>query len=898
MTKPDVRGERRFGALLRLLPSSFRREYEGQLIAVFRHHRDRRLATHAGLGFGFWWFVVSDICATAWKERRDPIAGREVDSQSKGDGMMRGWLEDFGYSARRLWRAPGFSVTALVILVLGIGVNTAAFSVVNALLFRPPPFPDVEALVDLLQDSEDGQPNATSYPAYEDIARLDGLFTGVSAVNNTESFLEQDGRLTSLFTEYATASYMEVLGLSTSRGRWFDATEDDPDGAPAAVISHRMWRDQMASDPAVVGSTIRIGGSAVTVVGIGPEEFNGGSGPVVIDAWLSISALRPTGAFAGLSLTRRQDHPFWVRARLLPGVTIQEAEAAMSALSAELAATYPTINANRQIHVVPVADIRIHPEIDGDLVPGAALLMAVVGLILLIATLNLANLLLVRTTARAREIAVRLAMGAGRARVTRVVLSEALVLALLGGLGGLAVAMGFVRLLGSGVIDLQIPLSLEIRLDATVLMFALGASLLSGIVFGLVPALRVTSRDLTASLRDEAAVAIGARRRFGLTGLLVAGQVAVSLLLLAVSGVFLESLVRAQGADPGFEWEQAGYAQVSLTPLGIDAAEADVVFGQLQDRLEAAPEIDRATFALQLPGGSFGTTTMLLGSGLGGVDEPAEIPWNMIETDYLDVLGIQLLEGRQFGPEDRGSGIPVLVSEAMAKRFWGRTDVVGETILRESSETPQEIIGVVSDVPVRALGEAPTPIVYWPYGGGGTRRAHLIVTSTGDVGAAAATARRLIRESDPRILITASMTMEEHLGSTLAEERLAGTISAGMGLLALALAVLGVYGVVSFAVSRRKKEVGIRQALGADGSAVVRLFVRDVAAVVGTGGLLGLAIAIPASSMVARTFTGGGSNPAVLALVALFLLMTALAATLIPASSAARGNPSEVLSRE
>lgn len=883
---------------MRLLPGDFRRDYEDELVEAFRHHRDRRIEAWGRLGLGFWWFVSTDVVTTAWKEWRDPITGSGMGHQTGGDGMMRGWIEDFGYSARRLWRSPGFSVMAVVILVLGIGVNTAAFSVVNALLFRPPPFPDVESLVDLLQDSEDGQPNATSFPAYEDMTRLEGLFASVSAVNNTESFMEQEGRLTSLFTEYATASHMEVLGLAPSRGRWFDASEDDPDGPPAAVISHRMWRDRMASDPAAVGSTLRIGGAAVTVVGVGPQEFNGGSGPVVIDAWLSISALRPTGAFAGISLTRRQDHPFWVRARLLPGVSIAEVEAAMDALSDELAATYPEVNEGRRIHVVPVADIRIHPEIDGDLVPGAALLMAVVGLILLIATLNLANLLLVRTTARAREIAVRLAMGAGRARVTRVVLSEALVLALLGGLGGLAVALGFVRLFGSGVVDLQIPLSLEIRLDGMVLLFALGASLLSGVIFGLVPALRVTSRDLTASLRDEAAVAIGARRRFGLTGLLVAGQVAMSLLLLAVSGVFLESLVRAQGADPGFEWETAAYAQISLTPLGIDAAAADVVFRGLQERLEAAPEIDRATLALQLPGASFGTTTMLLGSGLGGVDEPAEIPWNMIETDYLDVLGIQLLEGRPFGPEDRGSGVPVLVSEAMAMRYWGRTDVVGETILRESSETPQEIIGVVSDVPVRALGEVPTPMVYWPYGRGGNRRAHLVVTSTGDPAAAAATARRLIRESDPRILITASTTMEEHLGTTLAEERLAGTISAGMGLLALALAVLGVYGVVSFAVSRRRKEVGIRQALGADGSAVVRLFVRDVAAVVGTGGLIGIAISIPASSVIARTFTGGGSNPAVLALLALFLLMTALAATLVPATMAARGNPSDVLSRE
>ena len=380
---------------------------------------------------------------------------------------------------------------------------------------------------------------------------------------------------------------------------------------------------------------------------------------------------------------------------------------------------------------------------------------------------------------------------------------------------------------------------------------------------------------------------------------MVAGQVAVSLVLLTVASVFLESLVRARGADPGFDWERTAYARVSLAPLGVNGEEAAVLYRRLEERLEATPGVERATFSLQLPGALRGSTTLLLGSGLGGVDKPSETPWNYVAMDYFDVMGISLVEGRAFEPGDADAAPLAIVSQAMALAYWGRTDVVGELIRREATpDDPQEIIGVVSDVIVRALGEAPTPTIYWPYTSGGAGRGNLVLQTTGDPDGVLGDVRRVIRDVDPRILLLESGTMEQHLGSTLSQQRLAGVVLSAMGLLALLLAVIGVYGVVSFAVSRRQREVGIRQALGADGSAVIGLFVRDVAGVVVAGAVLGLVIALPTGWLVGQLFTGGSGNPLMIGGVSLALLGTALVATVIPASRATRTDPTITLRQE
>ena len=810
---------------------------------------------------------------------------------------MRGWIDDLIYAGRRLRRSPGFALTALTILILGIGVNSAAFSVVNSLLLQPPPFEAPERVVMVLQDDDSGAPSSTSYPAYLDMTRTPDVFESLSAYYNDQGFLEQGDQLAPILVEYATASYLDVIGLSPSRGSWFQLEHDDPSGPPVAVITHGMWQDRLAADPDILGTTLRINGGAVTVVGVGPPEFNGGTGPAAVDMWLSISAIGPTGGRAA-SLQRRQDHPFTVRARLADGVSIEQAAGAMDRLAAELARAYPELNATRGISVYSVLSTRISPEVDAQVVPAAIFAMVVVVLVLVIGTLNLANLLLVRSTARAREIAVRLALGAGRRRVVRVVMAEAIVLSLLGGAGGLALAALSARLLRNSRFDTVIPVLIDLRLDAWVVLFTAALAVLTGVVFGLVPALRATRRDVNATLRDEASSALGGRRRFGLTGALVAGQVTVSLLLLAVAGLFVESLLRAQGTDPGFDHENTAYITVNALPLDFDDESTLLLFEQLEERFEGLPGVNRATTSLMLPGAQFGTTTLLLGSGLGGVDRPTEIPWNYVSLDYFDVLEIPLLHGRLLTELDaEGDGVAV-VSEAFARTYWGRSDVVGETYRSEGNpDQRMEIVGVVGNTTVRSLGEAPSPSIYWPINFA-YPRINFIFRVEGASSEVLTAARAVVREADPRVMVLASGSLRDHLGDTLERERLAGGLLGGLGFLALILAMLGIYGVVSFAVSRRKHEVGIRIALGAGRESVVGLFVRDVSAVVLIGAVLGVALAIPVGRLVGNFFTGSTGSPLTMAGVAGLLLATSLVATVIPAFRATQTDPTNALRQQ
>lgn len=809
---------------------------------------------------------------------------------------MMGWMDDLGYAARRLVRSPGFALTALTILVLGIGVNATAFSVVNSLLLQPPPFEEPEGLVLVLQDDDGGEPSSTSYPAYEDMTEYD-IFELVSAFYTDQGFLGEVGEpLVPILLEYATASYMDVIGLSPARGAWFDPSHDDPNGDPVAVLTYRMWSERLGGDPDVLGSTLRVNGGLVTVVGVGPPEFNGGRGPAAVDMWLSVSAMGATGGRVR-SLERRQDHPMTVRARLADGATVDQASTAMNGLADDLARTYPEINEGRGISVLPVLGIRVSPEVDAQLVPAAAFAMAVVILVLVIGTLNLANLLLVRSTARAREIAVRRALGAGRARVVRVVLAEALLLSVLGGVGGFAMAYGASQILRNSRLDFTVPILVDLRMDSSVVLFTAVMAIATGLIFGLLPALRATRRDVNATLRDEATTALGSRRRFGLTGILVTGQVAVSVLLLALAGVFVDSYARAQGADPGLNYENTAYVQVNISTTGLQGEAAVNLVDQLRDRLQALPMVDGVTASLMLPAAQFGTTTLLLGAEVSGADRPTEIPWNYVNPDYFEIMGVELVDGRLFTTDDVDVDVAV-VSEAFAMTYFGRPDIAGRTYRSEGEpDQPRQIIGVVRDATVRAMGEAPTPSIYWPLDFA-FARTNLIFAFSGDPSLALGGAQEAVRSTDSRIMILGASSMQEHLGDTLTQQWLVGVLLSALGGLALVLAMLGVYGVVSFAVSRRRHEVGIRIALGAARDSVIRLFVRDVAAVVLIGAVLGTALAIPASRVSAQLFTGTGGNLLMSGAAALILLLTSIGATVIPAMRATRTDPTNALRQE
>jgi putative ABC transport system permease protein len=893
---PD-RAEWCFRLLLRVYPRAAREELEEHLVELFHFQCERRLARGERLGVRFWSGVVRDTLASAWREWRDPLdeAGHRPRVRRRGGEGMKGWIDDFGYAARRLRRSPGFALMALLILVLGIGVNSTAFSLVNALLFQPPPFDQPERVVTVLQDSDAGVPTSTSYPAYLDMAERD-VFSFVSAYTHAEVFLDQDGTLVPIPVEYASASYLDVIGLRPERGSWFRAEHDDPSGPPTAVVTHSMWVDRLGSDPDVLGRTLRINGGAATVIGVGPAEFNGGLGPASVDVWLSISAMAPT-QYPVESLQFRHSHPMTVRARLAEGVDLAAATAAMDVLAGELARSYPDINRDRGITVLSSLDPLI-PLFDAAVVPAATVGMGVVLLVLLVGTLNLANLLLVRSTARSRELAVRLALGAHRGRVVRTVLSEAVLLAAMGGVGGFAVAVAATGALRNARFDLLLPVSLDVRLDWAVVLFTAAMACGAGLLFGLLPALRATRGDVGAALREASSDGIGARRGLGATGALVAGQVAMSLLLLVVSGVFVEGLLRARAADPGFDWEHKAFLDLGPGALQMEEEAALRFLDQIDQRLEALPGVAAATSAVRLPAQWRGTTTLLLGSAVGGVDRPTEVPWNYVSLDYFEVMGIPLLHGRLPGPDDPTDTSLTVVSEAFGRAFWGRSDVVGETFASEAApDQRREIIGVVGNAVLRALGEPPGPAVYWTLDFAPSRLS-LIVETEGSTSDVIAGARAAIREIDDRIMILGTGSMREHFSATLREKRLAGGLLGSLGLLALLLAMLGIYGVVSFAVTRRRGEVGVRIALGAASRSVVALFVHDVAKVVVLGAVVGAVLALPAGHALGRIFTGEPVSPWTVLAVGVLLVGTSLVATVIPALRATATNPTDALRTE
>ncbi len=532
----------------------------------------------------------------------DAVANRRsfaVGPEHRSDrGEIEMIVQDLRYALRALRKTPIFTVTAVMIIALGIGANTAIFSAVNAALFRPQPFENPEELVEIYQDSDEGDPTSTSYPAYRDIAAQSDLFSWVAATFDFPVSLQGDDGLRPALVEYATASYLPMLGLVPSAGRWFDPAEDEIGAGAFAVVGHRAWVTRFGQDLNIIGRTVRVNGAPVTIVGIGPRDYNGMISGVAVDFWLSISSMLPVeGTSSAGTLERRQDHWFQVRARLQPGVTPAEAQTAMTALATRLAEEFPNLNAGRDITVYSSADVRVHPAVDASLVPAAAGLMAIVGLVLVIACSNLAILLLVRGASRARDMSIRLAIGANRTQLTRQFLSESVLLSAAGGVLGYLVAGWALDLVMTYKLPGGVPVVLDIGLDGRVLAFTVVLSLGTGIAFGLAPAIRASSADVMSALRDEGETLSLGRRWFGLKNALVVFQVAVSVLFLV-------------GA--GFSVDDVAFMEINATQAGYGFEESQALYRDLLDRIRSTPGVRNAAMASAPPIGGRGSSTMII----------------------------------------------------------------------------------------------------------------------------------------------------------------------------------------------------------------------------------------------------------------------------------------------
>ncbi len=808
------------------------------------------------------------------------------------------FLQDLRYAFRRLRQSPGFTAVAVTIMGLGIGANTAIFSIVNAVLLRQQPFENPSEIVRVFTTESDGStPAAVSYLDFYDYRDRTDLFAGTVATNTALLSLTTGDATEAAFGEYVSWDFFSVLGLRPHLGRTFTPEEDEPGVSEGvALLTYPAWQRRHGADPGVVGSTVRINGRPITVVGVGPEGFNGSMVGITSDYLIPFGTSALIDPAVARRMERRTGRGLFVYARLQPGVNIEQADAGLNVLAQQLAETFPESNEGRNVVMMPANDVRLHPVIDSALYPVAALLMVVVGLVLLVACTNLANLLLVRASGRRKEVAIRIAMGARRARLMSQLLTESTLLGVLGGAVGLLVAFWTARLILSVQPPIPIPIAIDLSLDSTVLGFTVLLSVATGVVFGLVPALKASRPDLVPTLKDGTQSAAGARRKLSLRNVLVVGQVAISLVLLIAGGLFVRSLRNAQQVDPGFEQTNAAMATLDAALAGYDSVSGPLFYAQLLRRLEAIPGVEAATVADLLPLGAGLQTRSIYIDGYElppGQDE-LEVDYAVIGRRYFETLGIPMVRGRAFSEADVASSPPVvIVSAAMARRFWGTEDVVGEQLRFRGPDGPRlEIVGVARDTKVRTLGEEPRPYLYSAFEQEYASLSSVIVRTSGDPAGMPEAIRREINAMDSSIPLLETKTMTEHLGIMLFAPQMGALLLSGFGVLAMILASIGLYGVVAFSVAQRTREVGIRVALGAPRSRVVKMVVMEGMALVTAGVVIGLGLGMAATRPLSGLLIDvPAADPLTFAGVSLLLAGVAFIASYVPARRAARVDP-------
>ena len=788
---------------------------------------------------------------------------------------MNTLLQDIRYAIRALRRAPGFTAIAALTLALGIGANTTIFSAVNALLLKPLPFPDREQLIELRHVDSNGetsdQTSAANFlalrersPELQSLAAFSWWDVNLGGIEGAE-------RLTGFS---ASPDFFSTLGVHPVLGRTFATDEGTPGRDRVVVLSHRLWMRRYNADPAVIGQTVMLNGNPHTVVGVLPRDM---AFPPHGDVW------RP-----------REFDAAWGRSvgvvgRLRPGATPEQAQAALSARLRQLVGEQPGTYTGAGMVVQP-----LYADQTSYLSTLLGILMAAVGFVLLIACANVTSLLLARATAREREIAIRTALGAGRGRIIRQLLVESAMLGLAGGVLGAVLAFWGVDLLKQ-----SIPNHLgrflsgwdALVVDARVLVFTLVVSVGAGVLFGLAPALGASRLELTDALKDGGGGGSG-KRGGKLRRTLVVGEVALALVLLTGAGLMTRSFLGLVSADPGFRSEGVLTVQVSLPPSPDAGARNAAFFGELLQRVRQQPGVSSSGLVEFLPLSRSGAGTRFTVAGR--PTPPGQEPWTQYRTStpgYLETLGIPLLRGRTFSEQDAADvGRAVLINSTLARRYWGDQEPVGQRIQVWGQE--HEIVGVVSDVHHFGLDEAPAPELYLPHAQNPAGDMFLAIRTGGDPAQLAATIRREIAALNPDAAVGEVRTMDRVRAEFTAPERLMAGLLGAFALVALVIAAIGVYGVMAYAVSQRTREIGVRLALGAQMSDVLRLVVGQGMVLAATGLVLGLAAAFGLTRFLRSLLYGvEPADPATFVTVVLLLAVSALIAVYVPARRAARLNP-------
>lgn len=808
-------------------------------------------------------------------------------------------ISDLRHAWRALRQAPLFTAIAVLTLGLGIGANSAIFTVVNAVFFRPVPVAEPERLVDVYTRENQNRFSTSSYPDYLDLRDRAASFDGVLHYRLNSMMLAVDDARVVLWTEIVSGNYFEVLGVRPALGRFFVPAEEDVRGAPLTVVlSHPFWQRQFAGDPAIVGRPIRLNGHLFTVVGVAPAGFGGMVRGLVPSVWVTVASTERTNGHAGV-IEGRGNRGGWNKARLRPGVTVEAAQAEVATIGRDLAATWPASNAGREFTAVSSAGITIHPSVDGMLTAGAAILLAVPGLVLLIACANLATLLLARAAGRRREIAVRLAVGATRGQLVRQLMTEQMLLALLGGMTGLFLSAWLSRLVTTVRVPIPVPLSLDLATDGRVVIFTLVVTVLTGVAVGLIPALRGSQADLVPDLREGAD---GGRRGSRLRRVLVAGQLALSMLLLVGAGLLVRSIGEAARIDRGFDGSRTAVVAFDMTQAGVSPERGASFYERLEARVRELPGVRQVAWAHRLPLQlNYEATQILVEGQIRAADAPNwSIPVAWVSPDYFETIGTPIVRGRPFARTDHRDAPPVvIVNETMARQMWPGEDPIGKGLRRRADGPLFEVIGVARDAKVQTLGEDPRPHVYFATTQGYRPDLYFLATVSGDPVELLPTLRETARELDPDVSFLDTTTMNAQVDLALFPLRFAATLLSVLGLAGMLIAALGLYGVIAQGVAHRTRELGIRMALGADARRVALLVIRDGMLVVALGAVTGLLLAAGATRALRGWLYGiSPTDPATFVAVVAGFAAVALLACWLPARRATRVDPVVALRAE
>ena len=812
---------------------------------------------------------------------------------------MQTLFQDLRYGTRQLLKRPGFTFLAIVSMALGIGANTAIFSLVDTVVFRPLPVKNPSELQELYGTLNNGADiSIQSYLNYKDYRDRNQVFSGLIAYRITVASLSHNGNNERVWGMLASGNYFDVLGVSPFLGRGFLPEEDQtPKSHPVTVLSYGCWQKRFGSDPSIIGKSVSFNNVAFTVVGVAPRGFFGTEVAFSPEMWVPMM-MGPVIEPGSTWLEQRNSDNLFVVGRLKPGVTKAQAEASLQAITKEMGKEYPADNLGRGLTLIPPG--LFIPDIRNSVFAFAAVLTAVGALVLLLACVNLANLLLARATERRKEIAIRLAVGASRGRLIRQLLTESALLSLIGGAFGVLLAAWINQLVRGIKLPTDFALMFDLRIDWRVLSFTLALSLLTGLVFSLLPALQSSKPELVPALKDESAM--GGFRRSRLRNTLVIAQVALSLVLLVSAGLIVRSLQEAQRMRPGFNPENAVALSFDVGLQGYDEPKGRAFQKQVLERIRALPGIESAALTDNIPLSlNYNSSTIYIEGQpvVSNSQMPLAIPTS-VSPGYFQTMGIPL-RGRDFTEqEDKLEMRVAIVNETFARKFFPGQEAIGKRFNFNGPDKPfWEIIGVCADGKYNSLGEDPKAALFRPQLRDYSTAVSLVARTRSDPRTALAAMQREMRSLDATLPLYEVKTLTEHMKVPLFPARMAAGALGSFGVLALVLAAVGIYGVMSYVVAGRTREIGLRMALGAQTGNVRRLILRQGMMLALIGSVIGLTIAFGATRLLKSVLYGVDAMDPMTFIGVTFLLATvALLACWIPARRASRVDPMIALRAE